>query len=175
MVGETACALLLWDVDHTLIENAGVSKENYALAFEILVGRVPEVQPRTDGRTDLGIMAELLSANGEDPAAYPEERRWDALVEAGSRNSAALAERGHALPGAVACLERVSAEMGVRQSVLTGNIRPNAITKLGAFGLDVWMDWEKARSAGITQCVPGWYLWRKSERRSSTVSTRLTT
>jgi len=34
------CALLvLWDIDHTLIENHGVNKEIYALAFELLTGR----------------------------------------------------------------------------------------------------------------------------------------
>jgi phosphoglycolate phosphatase len=51
MADDIGPALLLWDVDHTLIENGGVSKENYALAFEILTGRAPEAQPQTDGRT----------------------------------------------------------------------------------------------------------------------------
>ena len=31
--------LLLWDIDHTLIENHGVNKETYALAFKLLTGR----------------------------------------------------------------------------------------------------------------------------------------
>ena len=30
--------LLLWDVDHTLIENSGVSKAVYARAFEMMTG-----------------------------------------------------------------------------------------------------------------------------------------
>jgi hypothetical protein len=30
--------LLLWDVDHTLIENSGVSKAVYARAFELMAG-----------------------------------------------------------------------------------------------------------------------------------------
>jgi hypothetical protein len=47
---------VLWDVDHTLIENGGVSKETYALAFELLTGCVPSVRPATDGRTDFQIM-----------------------------------------------------------------------------------------------------------------------
>jgi phosphoglycolate phosphatase len=34
------------------------------------------------------------------------------------------------------------AEPDIHQSVLTGNIKPNAIVKLHAFGLDKWMDWE---------------------------------
>jgi phosphoglycolate phosphatase len=44
--------LLLWDVDHTLIENSGVSKAVYAEAFRQLTGRAALVQPSTDGRTD---------------------------------------------------------------------------------------------------------------------------
>ena len=28
--------LVLWDIDHTLIENHGVNKETYALAFKLL-------------------------------------------------------------------------------------------------------------------------------------------
>jgi phosphoglycolate phosphatase len=142
MGADVARVLLLWDVDHTLIENGGVSKENYALAFEILTGRVPGAEPRTDGRTDRGIMAGLLSANGEDPAAYPLERQWDALVESASRKSAELARRGYALPGAAEALRRLSGAPGIYQSVLTGNIRPNAVVKLRAFGLDRWIDWE---------------------------------
>lgn len=33
--------IVLWDIDHTLIENAGVSKEIYAAAFAALAGRAP--------------------------------------------------------------------------------------------------------------------------------------
>jgi phosphoglycolate phosphatase len=44
--------LILWDVDHTLIENGGVSKATYALAFELLTGHAPSVRPSIDGRTD---------------------------------------------------------------------------------------------------------------------------
>ena len=58
-------SLVLWDGDHTLIDNDGVSKANYALAFEILSGRTPDVGAKTDGRTDLSIMAGILTDNGE--------------------------------------------------------------------------------------------------------------
>jgi phosphoglycolate phosphatase-like HAD superfamily hydrolase len=142
MADDTGSVLLLWDVDHTLIDNGGVGYEIYALAFEILTGRAPSAQPRTDGRTELDIMANILAANGEDPSAFSLDQQWDAAVEATSRSSAALAEQGHALAGAETCLKRVSVEPGIRQSVLTGNIRPNAVVKLRAFGLDHWMNWD---------------------------------
>ena len=62
--------LVLWDVDHTLIENGGVSKETYALAFELLTGTSPTVRPTTDGRTDFQIMHELLIANSVNVERY---------------------------------------------------------------------------------------------------------
>lgn len=140
MAFESPTALILWDVDHTLIENSGVSKENYALAFELLTGRPPSVQPRTDGRTDVTIMESLFESNRMEAGAFTWERQAEALTEAAERNRARLAERGWALPGAVGCLSRLSAEPGVVQSVLTGNIEVNARVKLGAFGLDQWLD-----------------------------------
>jgi hypothetical protein len=58
--------LLLWDVDHTLIENSGVSKAVYARAFQIMTGNAPDAQPSTDGRTDFDIMRNLFIANGTE-------------------------------------------------------------------------------------------------------------
>jgi phosphoglycolate phosphatase-like HAD superfamily hydrolase len=53
-----------------------------------------------------------------------------------------LRERGHELPGARAALTAFRSSPGIVQSVLTGNIRPNAVTKLSAFGLDEYIDFE---------------------------------
>jgi phosphoglycolate phosphatase-like HAD superfamily hydrolase len=135
-----AATLVLWDVDHTLIENSGVSKENYALAFELLTGRAPAAHPRTDGRTDIAIMADMLKVNGVASDAFSVERQLAALAEAGRRNASRLRELGYALPGAAASLKRLAGEPNVIQSVLTGNIESNARIKLGAFGLDQWLD-----------------------------------
>ena len=66
IVAHLPSTLVLWDVDHTLIENGGVSKATYTLAFELLTGHAPSVRPTTDGRTDFQIMHELLSANSVD-------------------------------------------------------------------------------------------------------------
>ncbi len=139
MVGTRTC-LILWDVDHTLIDNGGVSKESYALAFEILVGDVPRTPPVTDGRTDLAIMQDFLESNGVDSDAISVERRFEALVTASQRNRERLAERGSVLPGVVECLSRLSTVPGVIQSVLTGNIEENTRMKLEIFGLDRWLD-----------------------------------
>lgn len=140
MTAAHAATLVLWDVDHTLIENSGVSQDNYAMAFERLTGGPPKAQPRTDGRTDIAIMANLLDANGVPSDAFTEEQQLTALADAGRRNESRLRERGYALPGAAVCLERIAAEPNVIQSVLTGNIEANARIKLVAFALDRWVD-----------------------------------
>jgi hypothetical protein len=53
--------LVLWDIDHTLIENHGVNKEIYALAFKLLTGREAEHRARTDGRTEPEVMRDMLT------------------------------------------------------------------------------------------------------------------
>jgi phosphoglycolate phosphatase len=135
-----AQVLVLWDIDHTLIENDGVSKATYALAAELLIGYPTATPPVTEGRTDAAIMAELLSGNDCDPDRFPLRRIWEALTEAGRRNEAELRSRGEALPGAAECLRRLAADPHVIQSTLTGNIEANARVKLRAFGLDPLID-----------------------------------
>jgi phosphoglycolate phosphatase len=132
--------LVLWDVDHTLIENGGVSKETYALAYELLTGVVPNRRPQTDGRTDPTIMRELFASNGRDFTGAYEERLFSTLVEAMERKAPELARRGYALPGVKAVLATLSENPTVVQSVLTGNIRENARAKLMPFGLDKYLD-----------------------------------
>jgi phosphoglycolate phosphatase len=135
--------LVLWDVDHTLIENGGVSKETYALAFELLVGHAPTARPATDGRTDFQIMYELLAANSVDNSKYVNISQFhDVLTEAMSRKVLELSRRGYVLPGAIGALTTLSKMHTVIQSVLTGNIAPNAAAKLSPFELDKWVDLE---------------------------------
>lgn len=133
--------LILWDIDHTLIENGGVSKATYALAFELLAGHAPSARPATDGRTDFQIMHELLSANSVDTEKYVEITQFEGvLVEAMERNAPQLLQRGRILPGVIEVLTALSAMPSIVQSVLTGNIASNARAKLSAFNLDRWVD-----------------------------------
>jgi phosphoglycolate phosphatase len=133
--------LILWDIDHTLIENGGVSKATYTLAFELLAGRAPSARPATDGRTDFQIMHELLSANSIDTEKYVEVTQFEGvLTEAMARNALRLPQRGHILPGVTEALTALSAVPSIIQSILTGNITSNAHAKLSAFNLDRWVD-----------------------------------
>jgi phosphoglycolate phosphatase-like HAD superfamily hydrolase len=130
--------LVLWDVDHTLIENAGVSKEIYAAAFVALTGRQACHIATTEGRTDPDIMAELFRKHGEPTRPWPQTEQ--ALTEAGCQYRRALAERGRVLPGVVDVIEALAALPQVAQTIVTGNIRANAATKLAAFMLTSWFD-----------------------------------
>jgi phosphoglycolate phosphatase len=137
------CALLvLWDIDHTLIENNGVNKEIYALVFELLAGRRPEHLARTEGRTEPEIIRGMLARHGIEVTPEHVDRMPRALEGATRAYANQLRKRGCELPGARDALTALQATPGIIQSVLTGNIRPNAITKLAAFGLDAFIDFE---------------------------------
>ncbi|MCX4751204.1 haloacid dehalogenase-like hydrolase [Kitasatospora sp. NBC_01287] len=132
--------IVLWDIDHTLIDNAGVSKEIYGAAFAAVARRQPSGPAVTDGRTDRLIMREMFDRDG---LVQPD---WDivqaALEAAGRERSEELRQRGRALPGARDVLTAVGKEPGIISSVLTGNIAANARLKLAAFGLDGLVDLE---------------------------------
>jgi phosphoglycolate phosphatase len=134
--------LVLWDVDHTLIENHGVNKETYAEAFRLLTGHSPEYPAQTDGRTEPEIMRNMLLVHGIEPAGDHVARLPEVLETATNSKAPALRERGHELPGAREALAALQETPGVIQSVLSGNIRPNALTKLSVFGLDPYIDFE---------------------------------
>ncbi|MFD5654669.1 HAD family hydrolase [Streptomyces sp. NPDC127039] len=130
--------IVLWDIDHTLIENAGVSKEIYAAAFSELAGREPTGPARTEGRTDRLIMRDMFVRDGLPVPDWPGIEA--ALERAGRERLDALRSRGWALPGAHEALKAASALSGWVSSVLTGNIAANARVKLSAFGLDSLLD-----------------------------------
>ncbi|MEW2356534.1 haloacid dehalogenase-like hydrolase [Spirillospora sp. NPDC029432] len=134
--------LVLWDVDHTLIENGGVSKETYAAAFELLTGRGAEHRARTDGRTDPIILRDLVERHGLTVTADDEARFGDVLATALSSRTSRLREVGFALPGAREAIAALGAESGVVQTVLTGNIKANAFTKVSTFDLHHGLDFE---------------------------------
>jgi len=126
--------LLLWDVDHTLIENSGVSKAVYAHAFQMMTGHAAKVQPSTDGRTDYDIMRNLFAANGAKFMAKEEDSYPYALMNAMGELHPRLMRDGFVLPGVAEALEAVAKIPSIVQSVLTGNIRSNAEAKLRLLG-----------------------------------------
>lgn len=134
--------LVLWDIDHTLIENYGVNKEIYGWAFELLTGRPAEHRARTEGRTEPEIMRNMLIEHGIEPAADHMANVLEVLDSATSFKMDAMREQGHELPGASEALAALQSTPGVIQSVLSGNIKPNAVAKLSAHGLERFIDFE---------------------------------
>ncbi len=134
MTAGNKCVLVLWDVDHTLIENSGMSKATYALAFRKLTGRAPGTEPNTEGRTDREIMRNLFVANGIEVNLEQESELITSLIDASRELTPDLLARGYALAGAIESLHWLAEQPAVVQSVLTGNIRPNAENKLKLLG-----------------------------------------
>jgi phosphoglycolate phosphatase-like HAD superfamily hydrolase len=130
--------IILWDIDHTLIDNAGVSKEIYATAFTALTGTPPPLPAVTQGRTDRLIMRDLFRAHAVTEPKWPVIE--SALTEAGLVHRDDLRRRGMVLPGAREALTAVSAFNGWVSTALTGNIAANARLKLAAFDLDGLLD-----------------------------------
>jgi phosphoglycolate phosphatase-like HAD superfamily hydrolase len=134
--------LVLWDIDHTLIELSGLSKEIYASAFAEIIGRHLDHLAPMSGRTDLAITAETLRLHGLVPTDESLRAFGDALVSGFAAREHEIRDHGRVLPGAQAALTELAARTGVVQSVLTGNMVEIAVAKLRAFGLDAFVDFE---------------------------------
>lgn len=133
-------ALVLWDIDQTLIDGGDVTHHAYAAAFHATTGRILKQPWQFDGRTELAAVAEVLRAHGLKPddelvGAFTEQ----IVVEMHTRADD-IAAAGRVLPGAAAALAAVGGSPGVSQSVLTGNLYPLAVLKLSLFNLDHHVD-----------------------------------
>lgn len=133
--------LVLWDIDHTLIESRGVGRELSAAAFEQVTGQPMRDQAKIDGITEAVIFRETATMHGITTDRSDFERFAQALTDQHMQHAAKLRERGSALPGAAAALDALAAA-NVRQTVVTGNVRTVAEIKLDIFGLDTHIDWD---------------------------------
>lgn len=121
-----------------------MSRDAYAEAFRKVTGRPLVALPQLAGATDTEIFHEALALNAwpsgpesddDTLAAYLAE-----LEAAFAARRDLLARHGRLLPGAGEALAALGRSPGVVQTVLTGTIRPNAVAKLRAFGLDRYLD-----------------------------------
>ncbi|MFJ6216768.1 HAD family hydrolase [Streptomyces sp. NPDC092296] len=140
MGGNERSRLVLWDIDHTLLDGGGVSRDAYRSAFERVTGRPLEHMADMAGRTELLIAGDTLRLHGIAPAPDLLTRFINAVAAELDARADLLAARGRALPGASDALAALSRVPGVRQSVLTGNMRVLAELKLRAFGLTDHLD-----------------------------------
>ncbi|MET9294987.1 HAD family hydrolase [Streptomyces sp. NPDC003077] len=131
--------LVLWDIDHTLVDTRGVGRSLFAEAFRKATGQEMREQAKVDGMTDPVIFRETAKLHGLTTTRADFQAFAQTLGEEHVRCAAALRERGHALKGAASVLRALSA-YGLRQTVVTGNIRAAAEVKIAAFGLDHHLD-----------------------------------
>jgi phosphoglycolate phosphatase len=134
--------LVLWDVDHTLIETRGVGFAIYQRAFPAATGRPLTELAKVSGRTELDIMRETLRINGVEPTDEAVDRLAAALIQGYEDARAELGGQGRALPGARETLAELANSKMLFQTVLTGNLREVARIKLEVFGLDGFLDLE---------------------------------
>lgn len=139
---DPALILVLWDIDHTLIETRGVGRAIYDRAFPAATGRPLAELAEISGRTELDIMRESLRINGIEPTGEAVSQLAAALVQGYEDARDELASRGRALPGAYEALAAFADNPAIYQTVLTGNLRAVARIKLEAFGLDGFLDLE---------------------------------
>jgi phosphoglycolate phosphatase-like HAD superfamily hydrolase len=138
--------LVLWDVDGTLVQAGDIGRDIFTEAFQAVLGRAPDqVAARMlamAGRTDPEIALEFLAAHEIAEGERHLPAFSEALVTALAAKAAVIRERGRALPGAREVLAALGRTDGVVQSLLTGNVQPNALLKLASFELDGHLDVE---------------------------------
>jgi phosphoglycolate phosphatase-like HAD superfamily hydrolase len=136
--------LVLWDVDGTLLNAAGLGTRLYEMVFSTLFGReLPAVAPKA-GRTDRAIITDTLMLAGIPEPRTQVDRFLAALASQVAAVDGTMNTRVHPLAGASAAIAALAVastpHRRIHQSVLTGNVRPLAVLKLGAAGLGDHLD-----------------------------------
>ncbi|MCG5218472.1 haloacid dehalogenase-like hydrolase [Streptosporangium soli] len=134
--------LVLWNVDLTLVDVTIITRAAYAEAFRQVTGRPLVKLVPAMGRPDSEIIFETLAINGIPSEDDHLPRFIDELVTAFAAHRKRIGKEGRPMPGAKDALKAVARLDGVVQTVLTGTIKGNAVIKLGAFGLEKWIDFE---------------------------------
>jgi phosphoglycolate phosphatase len=128
--------LVLWDIDGTLVDSAGHGRFAFEEAFDAVIGGVPDWVEYA-GRTDHQIALSMLNNSAEHLPAVLEQ-----LVAKLAVRKSAIATEGRVYPGVPETLAALHEADGVINSLLTGNLEANAAVKVGAFGLERWLDFE---------------------------------
>ena len=137
--------LILWDVDGTLTMSGEAAQRAFDLAVASVVGHDPSghgvhMSGKTDPQIALEIMAAIDMAEDEAKRLLPSV--LEGLVEELEAAEDTIRQHGRVLPGVLELLPRLHRPPRIVQSLLTGNLAPNAALKLRAFGLERWVDLE---------------------------------
>ncbi|MFE9597118.1 HAD family hydrolase [Streptomyces hokutonensis] len=144
-MAEAEEALALWDIDRTLLYVGEIDRQVYRETFTEVVGRTPERLPaRGTGVTMPLAIRSLLLHNGVPALDVPQllPRMIELLPQCRAAHEEELREQGVLMPSAVLALKAVHEQTHLVATVVTGNLKPNALLKLAAFGLDAFLDTE---------------------------------
>ncbi|MEU6229776.1 HAD family hydrolase [Streptomyces sp. NPDC047042] len=137
--------LVLWDIDRTLLYVGDIDRQVYRETFAEIVGRPAEhlPVPGTGVTMPLAIRSLLLD-NGVPESDVPHlvARMVELLPHHLAAHSKDLREQGILMPGVLATLKAVHSQLHLLPTVVTGNLRPNALLKLEAFDLHGFLDTE---------------------------------
>ena len=136
-------ALVLWDIDRTLVYVGEVDRTAYREAFAEVVGRPAERLPAKGTGVTMPLAIRGLLADNGVPEREAEEllpRMLAAVPLHFAARTDEVRRLGTVLPGAMGALKAVAAEPDLVATVLTGNLEPNARIKLGVFGMDRYVD-----------------------------------
>lgn len=127
-------ALLLFDIDGTLLAPRGLGKRAFDASLKALYGRVPEATFPYDGLMDVAIAQQTLALLGVDSGDIPVRALLEEYIRRlpSERPSSA---QGFLCPGVPGILDEALAR-GHGLALLTGNLRPTAYLKLGFFELE---------------------------------------
>ncbi|WTA32129.1 haloacid dehalogenase-like hydrolase [Streptomyces chartreusis] len=135
--------LILWDIDRTLLYVGDIDRQVYRETFAEVVGRPAERLPaRGTGVTMPLAIGSLLLDNGVPESVVPDllPRMVELLPKRLVAHTKDLRGQGVVMPGAVAALEAVQGHEQWVPTVVTGNLKPNALLKLAVFNLDGYLD-----------------------------------
>lgn len=142
MIRMAAPTLVLWDIDHTLVDTGGLGRDAYASAFRAATGETISETWRFDGRTEVAAAVEALATHGLPNDSPQVQRLLDEIVAVHARLADEFAARSRTLPGVREAIAALAEYPHVHQSVLTGNLRAVAELKLAAVGLLTELDME---------------------------------
>jgi len=126
-------ALLLFDIDGTLIRPTGMGRRAFERALRELYGGASDEHFPYDGMLDTQIAVRILSQMGLAPTSSAVDRLLDLYVER-LQDERPEDPAAHRCPGIPALLEQAPGR-GHYLGLLTGNVRGGAFAKLSFAGL----------------------------------------
>lgn len=130
--------LVLFDIDGTLLNSAGMGRASMQRALGMIFGSPGNPSYRYDGKTDKQIVRDVMRMEGHSDEHI--DARMDALIELYLDGLRAGAKSGkfnvRPLDGVPEILDALEPRDDVVLGLLTGNVEPGARIKLHAAGID---------------------------------------